>query len=436
MEEWLRSYLDERIEPLFPGRYDSVEIHTVSMDKRCIICRGAKKLCGKDRCPVIMRLYHQVKTAPMIDKTSIDGTSPPAVFVGGYGYPYVSVGPLIPPVHGDTAIYDLPECWLRRRIDIDQFVQFRSSLVRGKRFVNVFDLEKDRMIEDTRYMAMAENPLDAEAEFSKKPQGRLVIDDDVQPFGPSAPLKKLNLGTLKIDWRIEKAFSDTDLLAAEAVKELYRNNVYVSKIQRAFSVGTFGLRRNRKFVPTRWSITAVDSILGEELKKTTKESRIINEFRVYEHYSLDNRWIVLFLPTSWRYELIEAWYPGTTWNPYGKGVAIMSSHEFFEGRKTYAEIGGCYYAARLAVNELLSKERRQAGVVVLREAHPGYILPVGVWNVRENVRAAVSGGYQKFSTLTEALGYISTKLEIEIREWIANSAVLHDLIYQKRIEDY
>jgi hypothetical protein len=39
----------------------------------------------------------------------------------------------------------------------------------------------------------------------------------------------------------------------------------------------------------------------------------------------------------------------------------------------------------LAVGELLEKERRQAAVVVLREAHPGYIMPVGVWQVREIV---------------------------------------------------
>ena len=46
------------------------------------------------------------------------------------------------------------------------------------------------------------------------------------------------------------------------------------------------------------------------------------------------------------------------------------------------EIGGCYYAARLAVNELLNKERRQAGVVIMREAHPGYIMPIRILSNR------------------------------------------------------
>jgi len=37
----------------------------------------------------------------------------------------------------------------------------------------------------------------------------------------------------------------------------------------------------------------------------------------------------------------------------------------------------------LAVCDQLVKERRQATVIVLREARPGYIMPVGVWQVRE-----------------------------------------------------
>ncbi|MDD5502354.1 MAG: Nre family DNA repair protein [Candidatus Thermoplasmatota archaeon] len=401
-----------------------------------MLCRGTKMLCGRERCPVVARLYHQAKTAPLIDSTKIDGSSPPAVFIGRFGYPYVSVGPLVPPTHGDTMMYDIPELWLRAGVDIDQFIHFRSNLVRGKTLVNIFDLEKDRIVEDTRYMAMSTSPADVEAEFTKKPQGRLVIDDDVPPFGPSAPLKKLDPGNLKIDQRIDKAFSDTDLLAAEAVKGLYKDGTYVSKIQRAFSVGAFGLKKNRRFVPTRWSITAVDSMLGEHLKQDTKEAPLINEFRIYEQRSLDNTWLVVMLPTAWRYELVEAWYPQTAWNPHGTEVDICSSHEFFEGRKTYAEIGGCYYAARLAVNEALTKERRQAGVVILREALPGYILPVGVWNVRENVRAAVATAPHKFNTFNEVLDFVSKKTKVTVKQWIEHSAILHDYIYQRRIEDF
>jgi len=73
-------------------------------------------------------------------------------------------------------------------------------------------------------------------------------------------------------------------------------------------------------------------------------------------------------PGEWSYELIEAWYPNTTWNMNRNDIAIYSSHEFFEGRKTYAEIGGCYYAARLAVSELFERIQKQAKVVIMRKS--------------------------------------------------------------------
>ncbi|HXZ24227.1 MAG TPA: hypothetical protein VEH08_05780, partial [Methanomassiliicoccales archaeon] len=209
-----------------------------------------------------------------------------------------------------------------------------------------------------------------------------------------------------------------------------------SKIQKAFSVGAFGIEKNRKLVPTRWSITAVDDILGKTLLQKTKTYNPINEFRVYEWTQLDNRWCIILMPTSWRYELVEAWYPNTAWNPLGKQIDIISSHEFFEGRSEYAEIGGCYYAARLAVNELLEKERRQAGAVILREAHPGYIMPVGVWNVRENVRETLKQKPTLHSSLDDALKQVSTRMDIPIPRWTRASAILADYIRQRRLDDY
>ncbi len=142
------------------------------------------------------------------------------------------------------------------------------------------------------------------------------------------------------------------------------------------------------------------------------------------------------IPAAWSYELVEAWYPNTTWNPDGKDIVMFSSSEGYHGRSEYAEIGGCYYAARLATSEQLEKERRQACVVILREAHPGYIMPVGVWNVRENVRAALRSEPRIFKNLSEALSYARTRLDISLPTWIKNSWVLSQRLYQKRIDDF
>lgn len=293
-----------------------------------------------------------------------------------------------------------------------------------------------KVVQYTRELALAKNSVFAEAWFSKKPYGRIAFYDEVQPHGPSAPISALDITNPKYDQRIEKAYYDTDLKARDAILSIYKDGTLVSKIQRAFSVGAFGERRRRRFVPTRWSITAVDSTLGLELLKNTKTYPIINEYRVYYHNQYDNRWVILLTPTEWQYELIEAWYPKTTWNPYGNEISIISSHEFYEGRTTYAEIGGCYYAARLATNEVLSKERRQAGAVIMREAHPGYIMPIGVWNVRESVRHAYTLPYEKFETLQQALVHAQEFFEIPLARWIRSSAVLKNQLFQRRLEDF
>ena len=410
-------------------------VHKENSPSMCALCRGTKMLCGKSRCPVVLKFHSRDKVKPLIDSLKIGGSSPPSVFIGRYGYPKVSIGPMIPPLMGDTSIIDTPEMWLDK--SLDDIVDFRSMLIRGTHTVDVFDVESsNKTVEFTRELAMSKNSVFTEAIFSKKPRGKIAFYDEVQPHGPSAPLKKFDITNPKYEQHIEKAFYDTDLKSREAIFNLYKDGVKISKIQKAFSVGAFGVRKHRRFVPTRWSITAVDSAIGENMMKNTKNYPWINEYRIYYHNQFDNRWAILMMPSEWQYELIEAWYPNTTWNPYGRGISIFNSYEFYKGRKTYAEIGGCYYSARLATNELLNKERRQAGVVVLREAHPGYILPIGVWNVRESVRKALRGQYQKFDTLDKALMFVSQKMDIPLQRWIKNSAVLKNKLYQKRLEDF
>lgn len=402
---------------------------------RCTLCKGSKMLCGKDRCPILAKVYSQQKTAPLIDSLELEGSSPPAIFVGRFSYPKVYIGPLTPPVHGDTGLMDLPESWSGRAVE--EIVDFRSQLVRGKYRVDVHEVDSpNRMVQYTRELVLAKESAETEVHFTKKPAGRITLGDEIQPFGPSAPMEKLSVGSYSTDHRIEKAYGDTDLKAAEAVLNLYGKELPVSKIQKAFSAGIFGIGKNRKFVPTRWSITAVDDTIGKALLENTKTYPLINEYRIYEATDFDNRWIIMMMPRPWGYELIEAWYPKTIWNPEGTEIEMCSSSETYNGRKKYAEIGGCYYSARLAVNELLNAEKRQAAIAIFREAHAGYIMPLGVWVVREGVRNALKQKPMKFATMQEAHNYISTKLEIPMSRWIKQSDVLKDTMYQRRMADY
>ena len=383
----------------------------------------------------MLKVNYFLKSVPLMSSEDVAGFSPPSVFIGRIGYPNVYAGPLVPPVDEDTSLYDMPEQWFGK--SIDEIMGFRSLLVRGKRRVHVqkFD-EGGKIIEQTRELALAENSVEMELNLTKKPRGSIFMDDEVQPFGPSAPIRDLHLGNARFEHRVEKAYRDTDLRAVEAVRELYGKGVMVTKIQRAFSVGAFGVEKNRRLVPTRWSITAVDDIISKDLVQEVKTFPEINEFRVYESIYLDNIFEILMIPARWNYESMEAWYPGTVWNPNGTKTAIFSDYEGNNGRTTYAQIGGCYYSARLAVCELLVKERRQATVVVLREARPGYIMPVGVWQVRENVRNAMRQKPYLFKTLDESLRFIAGRFEIPLQRWIQQSELLKNALFQKKITDF
>jgi len=383
------------------------------------------------RDPKFLKYYYKMKTVELIKGDELSGSSPPDIFIGSYGYPNVFISPMVPPLHGSTEVLSTPEMW--RGIDIPKIVEYRTLLVRGMYKSNVYNVEKGKVEELIRDFALAEKNVDANIEFTRKPELRAVFDENSQPFGPTAPMKNIETGNIISDKKLEKAYSDTDMDATTAMLELYEKGVPVSKIQKALSAGLLGLGKNRKFVPTRWSITAVDDTISKNKINNAKEYESIDSILVYENVALDNRWIILMVPGSWSYELIEAWYPNTTWNMSSNEIAIYSSYEYFEGRRTYAEIGGCYYAARLAVSELFERIKRQATTIILRETHSGYTLPVGVWNVREHVREALEKEPKRFDALTDAFSYIHTKLDIPIADWIKNSRILKDILNQRRL---
>jgi DNA repair protein NreA len=429
------NWLEDIIKKVNHNALEQQQVVTRANSSLCVLCKGARFLCGKTRCPIMVKVNYFLKSVPLMSTQDINGVSPPSVFIGRIGYPHVYIGPLVPPLHEDTAIYDLPEQWFGK--SMDEIVGFRSLLIRGKHMVNVTKInEAGKILDQTRELALADNSVDTELNLTKKPRGSITLSDDVQPFGPSAPIRDLHVGNARYNDKIEKAYYDTDLRATNAVVELYSKGVMVTKIQKAFSVGAFGIEKKRRLVPTRWSITAVDDIVSKSLVGKVKTFPEINEYRVYESIYLDNVFEILMIPAQWSYESMEAWYPGTVWNPNGSSVAIYSDWEGNNGRTTYASIGGCYYSARLAVCEQLLKERRQATAIVLREARPGYIMPIGVWQVRENVRNAMHQKPIHFKSLAESLQFIGGKFEIPMHRWILQSELLKKALFQRRISDF
>ncbi|MEW6221742.1 MAG: Nre family DNA repair protein [Candidatus Hadarchaeota archaeon] len=412
---------------LNPGRSGSM----------CLLCKGGRMLCGKLSCPVVARAQSLARSSLKITSTRIEGSTPPGVFVGRIGYPKVYIGPMVPPFKGDTTILDTPELWVGK--DIKEIVDYRFSLIRGMAKASVHDArEGGRLIDSMQELAMGKQPVDAEVNLDRLPSKTITLGSEIQPFGPSAPMKSFSSSDVNTNPKIENAYYDRDLKAADAVLDLYHDGVLVTQIQRSFSLGMFGTGDRRRLVPTRWSITAVDSIISQELVDRIKQFDTIDEYRVYYFEQLDNRFVAILAPEKWSFEWIEAWFPGTTWNPdrWATAPAMLADWEPYQGRTTYPEVGGCYFSSRLAVAEKLEEEKRQASALVLREIRPGYILPVGVWLTRESVRALLAKEPVKFTSFQKALEYLSNALSVPIKKWISVSRILKDKLTQRKLLDF
>jgi hypothetical protein len=423
--------------PPFGGTGSTGEIMVArsSGSKMCLLCRGGKMLCGKSQCPVVARAEALGKLRGLIDKEIIEGSTPPAVFVGRFGYPRVNIGPMIPPYYGDTEILDTPELWMGK--SIEEVIDYRFSLVRGKSRSDVFEAqEPSRLLEALQELAMGEKPADTEAVFTRKPRRILVLSDDAQPFGPSAPMRSFITSNVSVDKRIEKSFYDRDMKASEAILSLYKAGVLVTRIQRSFSLGMFGVSSKRRLVPTRWGITAIDSTISSKLIEEVKQLPTIDEYLVYTFRNIGNIYAAILFPEKWSFEWIEAWFPKTFWNPSGSHPELMGDFEPYEGRTSYASVGGCYYSARLALAEKLSRERRQASGLLLREIHPEYILPVGVWNVRESIRELLRTKPAKFDTFQKAFCHALKALTITYRSWVASSTLTREAMSQRKLTRY
>jgi hypothetical protein len=321
-----------------------------------------------------------------------------SIFVGHNFYPNVYVGPLAAIENENLETIDSPQAWFGK--PYSNIIEFRSLLLRSKYRQNIFS--KSSFIEKTQELALAEKPTDVELEFRKKPIYRMELSDIVQPMGPSATLQRFRITeNPKIPRAVEKITSD-EVKAVEASFMLYEKGIDVYKIITILSSGILGLKENRKLVPTRWGITGTHSTIANQLIKKIKQYPSINEYRVYSSEFLDNHYEILLMPGNWEYENFEAWSPGSWWAQNLKKPEILEEHEPYRGRTKYAELqGGGFYSSRLGVAEGLVKLRRQAKVVVFREIHEGYTIPVGCWQILENVRNAFKQPYRKFNKKEE-----------------------------------
>jgi hypothetical protein len=363
----------------------------------------------------------------------IDGSSPPSLFVGEYGYPHVRVGPMVPPYHGDTSILDNPELWLGK--SLEEIVNYRINLLKGTMIHNVSKIS-DRYIESLQDLALSKRAVDSTMTFEKTPSqylNEMVLSKSNHEEIPtvfSAPVSEFKIYPSASDEKIEKKYYDGDLLASDAVVELYKNNVDITRIAKVLSIGMLGRKKNRKLVPTKWSITAADDIVSMNLLKKIKDNAVLDCYLVFYFNHLGNYYSIIFIPDDvWNFEMIESWI-----DTNGR-VHIGSDYESGKNIEHYPSIAGAYFAARLAAAEYLFKKRKKSSVLILREIHPEYFMSLGVWQIREGIRESLKSKGKKFETFDSALKYGISKTSLSVNEWIKNSSIIRNK-KQKKISDY
>jgi hypothetical protein len=373
----------------------------------------------------ILSKWHESlsKHANLFSSDSVSGTSPPSVFVGSYDYPKVFVGPMVPPLHGDTSLLDSPEKWKGK--SLEDIVNFRLNLVRGIQKISI-DQTEGRYIENLQEVAMSSKPIDSDLIFQKPTSPNVSLDGESAPFGPIGEIKSAKFSGTSSVKSIEKTYYDKDLKAQDAVLNLYNSGIEISKIQKCFSIGMLG--QKRKLVPTKWSITATDDIICKSLTDEVLNYSLIDSHRVFSYEHLGNIFTIVLFPHRWVYEMIEAWYSNGI-------MGFGSDYEDARGIDHPPAIAGAYFAAKLGVLEYLNRKKIQAGVVILREIRPEYAIPVGVWQVREGVREAMNQPSQIADDFEHALLLASNKMSISKSEWLSHGKIL-ELMRQKTISDF
>ncbi len=211
---------------------------------------------------------------------------------------------------------------------------------------------------------------------------------------------------------------------------LYKEGINQQHLTRLFSVGLLGLRRTRRLVPTEWSITAVDDIIGRRLHRQILHYDWISDTVVFSDHALGNTVVIMMVPGTWQFEALECWLSGPD-------PPVISDHEWTMGRKDYARVVvGAYYASRLPVLERLSRDRRQASVIVFMEIDPHRWLPLGVWRFREIARRALSGEGRRFSDMNEAIYEVGRHLKNPVERYLRASVTYKNMGTQTRLTDY
>ncbi len=387
---------------------------------------GCCRICGKENCK-----EHRLRFPNIQKIEGFSGSSPPEIFIGRWNYPKVYIGILSPQEYGNTEILSSQEIWHEKKLPIQEILKLRNRLIYCRTQSNIKRAtHNSKFLSVMQEVAMTSKSIATEFKLERPVIAKNRENEGYIPIiKKAAEIKSARLEENSIiDRKLDYLVSDMHAKSVTAILELEKSKISTSSIIKVLSAGLLGLRANRKLVPTRWSITAVDDTLSKNKLKSIKSYQEISEILLFTSEYLGNHYEFLLLPANFSFEVIEI---------NSKNHNAWQDYETFSGRKDYAKsVTGAYYSNRLALTEYLEKIKRQATCIVFREINKEYTQSMGVGILRQISRDAFLKQPEKFSTLIEALSRIQSRIKLPLSVFMEKSKLLQDYGKQKKITEW
>src|SRR3989344_892733 len=174
----------------------------------CARCKG-RGYCGKP-CKILAKIKNFFPKT----KLHFSGSSPPEVFVGREGYPFVNTGILSPQEYGNTEEMSLPEIWYEKKLTIQEILNYRGNLIYSRfksRIKDARQSKKSKFLSTMQEISLASRSVSTEFFLKKPVKIHALIDKHVALIGNPAPLKAVRLEeNPKVERKVDYLVSDTD----------------------------------------------------------------------------------------------------------------------------------------------------------------------------------------------------------------------------------
>ncbi len=356
----------------------------------------------------------------------------PGVFVSKFNYPNINAG-FVVPLSGsiDSKKFDSPKFWFENNVSLNKILEYRVNTFNFSSDVNAKFFSKSKNLELLQLSTISKKPSFLNVNFEKfkilfKPHKEVV------PFGGKVFLNKVvENENISVEKHAGKVFYDTDFKAEDAV--LYLKKFYDEhEIINMFSSAVMGVKEQRRFVPTRWSITAVDSIISNNFS---------SKIRSFDNYDFNllffdregymgNFYYVLVFKGPFMYELFEIDLDNNQ---------VWYDYELTFGRKKYPEstVGG-YFAAKNSIVKKLYELNIKGSILVFRIIK-NYNTPLGVWIVRKAVEKVMNNKVEFESRkvlLDFTVAHIKKYFSFDISSFVKKSKILDFLDKQKNLKSF